>query len=126
MHESGDGSEYIEFESKGCQAVITEHRLMAYPEFVIRTQFNFHDVDPKSFAVVPLGVGKMKALYGNQTSVQFHTRNYLETMTSSDTRHTNPTPSSTYEFTTDGDFAPRFARAMRRAAIMCSATPSSF
>jgi hypothetical protein len=124
--ESGDGSEYIEFESKGCQAVITEHRVMAKPEFVIRTEFSLADIDPNDFSLVKLGTGKFKALFGNQTSVKFHTRNYVEKMRNSDTRDTTPTPTSSYEFTTDGDFAPRFARAMKRAAELCGAKLSSF
>jgi hypothetical protein len=124
--ESGDGSEYIEFESKGCQAVITEHRLMATPEFVIRTEFNLADIDPNDFSVLKLGTGKLKELFGNQTSVSFHTRNYVKKMLNSDSRDPSRTPISSYQFTTDGDFAPRFARAMKRAAELCGARPSSF
>jgi hypothetical protein len=124
--ESGDGSEYIEFESKECRVAITEHRVMAQPEFVIRTEFTLADIDPNDFSLVKLGTGKFKDLFGNQTSVNFHTRNYVEKMRISDTRDANPTPTSFYEFTTNGDFAPRFARAMKRAAELCGAKPSSF
>jgi hypothetical protein len=124
--ESGDGSEYIEFESKGCQAVITEHRVTATPEFVIRMEFSLGDIDPSDFSVLKLGTGKLKGLFGNQTSVAFHTRNYAKKMRVSDTRDATPTPASEYQFTTDGDFAPRFAHAMKRAAELCGAKPASF
>jgi hypothetical protein len=124
--ESGDGSEYIEFDSKGCHAVITEHRLMANPEFIIRTEFNLADIDPNDFSVLKLGTGKLKELFGNQTSVAFHTRNYVKKMRNSDSRDPSQTPTSSYQFTTDGDFAPRFARALKRAAELCGAKPSSF
>jgi hypothetical protein len=126
LQESGDGSEYITFESQGCRAVITEHRLMAKPEFVIRTAFDFSDLDPNGFSVVNLGTGKLKALFGDQSNVQFHTRNYAEKMLNSDTRDPNQTPTSSYEFTTNSEFANRFARAMKRAAVLCGAKTSSF
>ncbi len=126
LQESGDGSEYITFESQGCRAVITEHRLMAKPEFVIRTAFDLSDLDPNDFSVVNLGAGKLKALFGDQSNVQFHTRNYAKKMLNCDTRDPNQTTTSSYEFTTNSEFANRFARAMKRAAVLCGAKTSSF
>jgi hypothetical protein len=126
LRESGDGSEYIEFESKGCRAVITEHRLMAKPEFVIRNAFDFSVLDPNDISVINLATGKLKGLMAGLSSVQIHTRNYAEKMLNSDTRDPNQTPTSTYEFTTNSEFAPRFARAMKRAAVLCGAKAASF
>ena len=126
LQESGDGSEYITFESQGCRAVITEHRLMAKPEFVIRTTFDLSDLDPNDISVVNLATGNLKGLMAGLSSVQIHTRNYAEKMLNSDTRNTNQTPTSSYEFTTNSEFAPRFARAMKRAAVLCGAKASSF
>lgn len=110
--------EYIEFESKGCRAVITEHRLMAKPEFVIRTAFDLSDLDPNDVSVVKVFVG--------DSSVSFHTRNYTDKILVSDTRDPNPTPASDHQFTTNNDFAARFAKAIRRAAVLCGARVSSF
>jgi hypothetical protein len=124
--ESGDGSEYITFESQGCRAVITEHRMMAKPEFIIRTAFDLSDLDPNDVSVVNLATGNLKGLFAGQSSVRVHTRNYTEKMLNSDTRNTDQTPTSWYEFTTNSDFANRFAKAIKRAAVLCGAKASSF
>jgi hypothetical protein len=121
IEESGDGSEYIEFESHGCQAKITEHRVHANPQFLIWTEFNFGDLDPTDFSLVDLG-----KTFPNVTSVKFHTLNYVAKMKNSDSRNTTPTPTAWYEFDTDSSFAPRFARAMKNAAKLCGARRPSF
>lgn len=118
IHESGDGMEYIEFESQGCRAVITEHRTMAKPEFVIRTAFDLSDLDPNDISVVKVFVG--------HSAVALHTRNYTDKIQSSDSRDADQTPISSYQFTTNSDFAARFARAIKRAALLCGARNSSF
>lgn len=126
VQESGDGREYITFENQDCRAVITEHRLMAKPEFVIRTAFDLSDLDPNDISVVNLATGKSRGLFADQSSVRIHTRNYAEKMLNSDSRSTGQTPTSSYEFTTNSDFATRFARAMKRAASLCGAKTASF
>ena len=118
IHESGDGSEYIEFDNQGCRAVITEHRELAKPEFVVRTSFNLSDLDPTDISVINV--------FDGHSAVAMHTRNYTDKIQSSDSRHAAQTPTSSYQFTTNSDFAARFARAIKRASLLCGARNPSF
>lgn len=121
VEESGDGDEHIEFDGEGCHAVITEYRAKARRGFYIRTSFSLSDLDPNGIVVTDI-----EDVAPGKSGVQFHTRNYVRKILSSDADHPDDYAMSYYAFNTTSEFAPRFARALKRAAELCGAKPSSY
>lgn len=119
--ESGDGDEHIEFDGEGCHAVITEYRVRTRRGFYIRTAFNLADLDPNAIVVTVIG-----DVDPGKSGVQVHTRNYVKKMLASDADDPEDVAVSSYEFNTTSEFAPRFAKALKRAAELCGAKPSSY
>jgi hypothetical protein len=139
--ESGDGNDHITFESKGCGVVITETRLKADPGWWLKESFSLADIDPDDIQVEELakgelGKGQLKKFFEGLSAVRFHTTNYRKSIISS-TRGPfvpggalldKPSEISTsdYSFTTNDSFAPRFTKALKRAAELCGGKRSSF
>jgi len=137
--ESGDGNTHITFESDtkySCAVTITETRVKAGPDFWIKESFSLADIDPDDIQVEKLGQGEFKKLFQGQSSVRFHTTNYRKTITFSSkgpfypggTALDKPEEILTSDYTvfTNDWFAPRFAKAFRRAVELCGGKRSSF
>jgi hypothetical protein len=137
--ESSDGNTHITFESNGsndCAVTITETRVKAGPDFWIKESFSLADIDPDDIQVEKLGQGGTKNLFQGQSSVRFHTTNYRKTIMYSSSgpfspggaASAKPLAISTADYTlfTNDWFAPRFARALKRAAGLCGGKASSF
>ena len=126
--ESGDGNDHYTFESQGnssCSVVITEMRALAGPSFWIKESFSLRDIDPADIQVEDLGKGVLGDQLKGQSSVTFHATNYAKAILSTGSDgYANP--ASNYILITNGWFAPRFAKALKRAAELCGAKPSSF
>jgi hypothetical protein len=140
--ESGDGNDHITFESKGsdgCDVTITETRAKAGPDFWIKISFSLADIDSGDIQVENLAEGMeggLKKFFEGQFGVSFHTSNYRKTVvhsTKGPFYSGGPTldkpletPASDYTFFTNEWFAPRFAKAFKRAAELCGGKRSSF
>lgn len=127
--ESGDGNTHITFESvgaQGCAVIITETRVKAGPQFWIRESFSLGDIDPADIQVEKLGTGQFKKLMEGQSSVRFHTTNYREKIVHTSNSSSEGIPTSDYILLTNDWFAPRFAKALKRAAELCGGKPSSY
>jgi hypothetical protein len=137
--ESADGFSHHTFESSGkngCDVVITETRGLAGPNFWIKESFSLGDIDPVDIRVQKLGTSSWEKAAGiNQNSaVSFHATNYREKIfgtSNSDTEWTHQqfprgVPLRNYIFFTSDEFAPRFAKAFKNAAVLCGGKPSSF
>jgi hypothetical protein len=66
-----------------------------------------------------------KALAG-QYAVRFHTTNYRKRIMSTSNTNTDPISANDYTVYTNEWFAPRIAKALRRASELCGARRSSF
>jgi hypothetical protein len=126
--ESSDGNTHITFESddKTCAATITETRVKAGPEFWIRMSFSLADIDPADIQVEDLAKGELKKSFEGQSSVRFHTTNYRDRIIHTSNNFSKAIPASDYVVFTNDWFAPRFARAFKRAVVLCGGKPSSF
>jgi hypothetical protein len=127
--ESGGETTHIEFSSKaghGCDVVIHELRDKAGPGFWIDESFSLADIDPKDITVENLGAG-IGAKYGlHDFAVRFHTRNFAKTITHTSSEMSDSISHDDYILDTNEWFAPRFAKALARAATLCGARNSSF
>lgn len=128
--ESADGSNHHEFETNGgddsCSVTIIETRVKAGPDFWIRESFSLADIDPADIQVEKLGEGQFKKLFAGQSSVRFHTRNYAKKIINTSNSRSEGVAMSDYSFFTNDWFAPRFAKALKRAVQLCGGKPSSF
>lgn len=127
--ESGDGNNHHTFESvnmTGCSVIITETRLNAGTNFWIKEAFSLSDIDPKDIYVEDLGKGQFKETFEGLSSVTFHTTNYVKKIFHTSYNDSEAVRSAEYIFFTNVGFAPRFAKALERAAELCGGKPSSF
>jgi hypothetical protein len=125
--ESGNGRRHITFESgnrDGCDVVITETRTNASPGFWIKESFSLADIDPDDVQLDDLGKGQVVNFPG-EVAVRFHTRNYVKKIIDSSNDGLE-IPISDYTVFTNDWFAPRFAKAFRRAVKLCGGKRSSF
>jgi len=128
-NESGDGNTHITFESKGrdsCAVIITEIRVKVGPDFWIKESFSLADIDPADIQVEKLGQGEFKKLFQGQSSVRFHTVNYSKKIIHTSNSLSQEIPTSDYILFTNDWFAPRFAKALKRAAELWGGKPSSY
>ena len=127
------------FEAKGengCSVDITETRVQAGPDWWNKQSFSLADIDPADIQVEELGKGDSTKLLAAQSAVSFHTTNYRKTIIASTRGPFFPggktlaepieTPTSDYILLTNDWFAPRFAKAFKRAIELCGGKPSSF
>jgi hypothetical protein len=127
--ESGDGHNHHEFENKdgdSCYVIITETRGAAGPDFWLRYSFSLADIDPTDIRVERLGEGQFKTLLAGMSAVAFHTRNYAKKINSTSNSSSSPIPIAEYSLHTNDYFAPRFAKAFKRAVELCGGKRSSF
>jgi hypothetical protein len=125
--ESGDGNTHTTFASEGgCNVAITETRALASPGFWIRVSFSLTDIDPTDIRVQNLGQGEFKELFEGQSAVRFHTTNYRKKIIHTSNNPLEPIPTADYTVFTNDWFAPRFAKAFKRAVELCGGQPSSF
>jgi hypothetical protein len=128
--ESADGNDHITFESDGCSATITETRRKAGPKFWVKESFSLTDIDPDDIQVENLATGGFTKLFAGQASIHFHTTNYGKKIigTSDETLSAFPhgVAESSYSFTTNDSFAPRFAKALKHAVELCGGKRSAF
>ncbi len=127
--ESSDGNTHITFESSGgngCAVTVTETRARAGPDFWIRISFSLADIDPADIQVENLAKGQFKKLLEGQSAVRFHTTNYREKIIHTSNSFSKEIPTSDYTVNTNDWFAPRFAKALKRAAELCGGKPSTF
>ena len=126
--ESGDGFYHHSFESEenSCAVTITETRTRAGPGFWIRVSFSLADIDPEDIRVEDLGKGAFKQANAGQYAVLFHTTNYTEKIIETSSDSNRSFPGSDYTVFTNDWFAPKFARALRRAVELCGGKRSSF
>jgi hypothetical protein len=127
--ESHDGNNHHTFESKSnssCSVVITETRNKAGLDFWIKESFSLADIDPSDILVDDLGKGPYTQMFQGLSSVVFHTTNYRKKILHTSNSTAEAIPTSDYTFFTNVGFAPRFAKALKRAAELCGAKPSSF
>jgi hypothetical protein len=127
--ESGDGHNHHEFENKdgdSCYVSITETRSAAGPDFWLRYSFSLADIDPTDIRVERLGEGQLKTLLAGMSAVTFHTRNYAKKIDHTSNSNSSPFPIAEYSVHTNDYFAPRFAKAFKRAVELCGGKKSSF
>ena len=127
--ESGDGHSHHEFENKdgdSCYVSITETRSAAGPDFWLRESFSLADIDPTDIRVERLGEGQLKTLLEGMSAVTFHTRNYAKKITHTSNSSSSTIPIAEYSLHTNDYFAPRFAKAFKRAVELCGGKRSSF
>jgi hypothetical protein len=123
--ESGDGNNHHTFEGNAtapCSVTITETRVLAGPDFWIKMAFSLSDLDPEDIQVTNLGQGK----YGGTAAVGFHTRNYAQSITHTSSQYPQPIKASEYLVFTNDEFAPKFARALKHAVVLCGGRRSSY
>jgi hypothetical protein len=128
--ESLGGTVHHTFESKGnsgCSVVITETRPEAGPDFWIKVSFSLSDIDPSDIIYVQ-DLPEIEGVNKGLSSVTFHTTNYSKKIFVTSNSHLRSEPVATYDYLylTNTWFAPRFAKALKRAAELCGAKPSSF
>jgi hypothetical protein len=119
---STDGNTHTTFKSKdrdSCTVTIRETRLKAGPDFWIRISFSLADIDPADIHVE-------NRLLPGQSSVTFHTTNFRKTIMQTQNGSSQEFPTSYYIVFTNDWFAPRFAKALKRAVGLCGGKPSSF
>jgi hypothetical protein len=127
--QSGDGNHHHTFESTGissCSVVITETRSKAGPDFWIKESFSLADIDPDDIQVEDLAKGEFKQTFEGLSAVRFHTTNFSRKILHTSNTNSEANPTTDYIFFTNEWFAPRFAKALKRAAELCGAQPSSF
>jgi len=138
--ESADGFEHHTFERSGkggCDVVITETRGPAGPTFWIKESFSLGDIDPADILVEKPGASSREKAAGinqNISAVSFHTTNYRQKIfatSNSDSEWLHQQfprgiPMKDYTFFTNDRFAPKFAKALKRAAELCGGKASSF
>jgi len=140
--ESGTGKSpfsHYTFESEGengCSVAITETRSEAGPDWWSKTSFSLSDIDPGDIQVEELDKGDTTKLLAGLSAVSFHTTNYRKTIIASTKGPLFPggptlaepmeTPTSDDSVTTNDWFAPRFAKAFKRAVELCGGKRSSF
>jgi Trypsin-like peptidase domain len=120
----------------GCSVAITETRVQAGPDWYDKRSFSLADIDPGDVHVENLGEGDMTKVLAGQSAVSFHTTNFRKTIIDSTRGPFFPggqalakpteTPTSDSSVTTNDWFAPRFAKAFRRAVELCGGKRSSF
>jgi hypothetical protein len=126
------------FENKGgnsCSVEIVETRVEAGPDWWDKESFSLSDVDPGDIQVEKLGSAITPRLVG-ETSVSFHTTNYRKVIIDSSRGPFYPggkplpqpaeTPTARYSVITNDSFAPRFAKAFKRAVELCGGKRSAF
>jgi hypothetical protein len=119
--------EHYGFRSEGeCKATITEERLIdgktkEFPPITL----SLKDIDPTDIQVEDMGKGSLGKGFEGQSGVNFHTRNYQKTI-----QVQNPDfPGSRVAdvtLLTNSWFAPKFAKALKRAVELCGGKSSSF
>jgi hypothetical protein len=127
--ESADGNNHYEVENKegdSCPVKIIETRAKAGPDFWIKESFSLADIDPADIQVENLGEGQFKKAFAGQFSVRFHTRNYTKKIIHTSNSLSDPILTSDYTLFTNESFAPRFAKAFKRAVELCGGKRSSF
>lgn len=127
--ESGDGNNHITFETSGkdgCAVVITETRAKASHGFWIKESFSLADIDPSDVQVHDLSQGPYGKPFAGKYAVRFHTTNYRKKISSTAWDYSDPILTSDYTVFTNESFAPRFAKAFRRAVTLCGGKPSSY
>jgi hypothetical protein len=127
--ESGDGINHYEFGNKdgdSCYVTITETRSNASPGFWLSNSFSLADIDPADIQVEKLGEGQFKNSLAGKFAVAFHTRNYAKKITHNSNSSSSTIQISRYVLFTNDWFAPRFAKALKRAIQLCGGNRSSF
>lgn len=127
--ESGDGNNHITFETSGkdgCAVVITETRAKASRGFWIKESFSLADIDPSDVQLDDLSKGPYGKPFAGQFAVRFHTTNYRKKISSTAWDYPNVILASDYTVFTNDSFAPRFAKAFRRAVTLCGGKASSY
>jgi hypothetical protein len=125
--ESSNGNFQYTFKSDAtapCSVIITETRFRAGPDFWIKMAFSLSDLDPEDVQVIN---GQEK--YGGtlpSAIVGFHTRNYAQSITHTSSKIPQPIKASEYLVTTSAEFAPKFARALKHAVVLCGGRRSSY
>ena len=105
---------------------ITETRAKASPGFWIRESFSLTDIDPEDIQAENLGTGASKKFFAGIYSVRFHTTNYAKKIIHTSSQLNEPIPTSDYTVLTNEWFAPKFARAFKKAVELCGGKRSSF
>ena len=127
--ESADGHNHYSFESDTavpCSVAITETRVAAGPNFWIKMAFSLSDIDPEAIRTENLAQGKFAKDYEGSFAVGFHTTNYTKRLTHTSSSVAEPIKASEYTIFTNDEFAPKFARALKRAVVLCGGHRSSF
>ena len=127
--ESGDGNNHITFETSGkdgCAVVITETRANAGRAFWIKESFSLADIDPSDVSLHDLSQGPEGKVFAGKYAVRFHTTNYRKKIGSTSSDNPDVILTSDYSVFTNESFAPRFAKAFRRAVTLCGGKPSSY
>ena len=88
--------------------------------------FSLSDIDPHDIQVTNLAEGKYGKMFVGKFTVQFHTTNYATKLIQTSSSYAEPINASEYIVFTNDWFAPKFARAFKRAVELCGGKGSSF
>jgi len=134
--ESADGMppyHHYGFRSNGgCNVTITETRLIdGETKDFGSSVFSLKDIDPGDILVEDLGAGPDMKMFQGQFAVRLHTRNYQKAIDMQGPNitelhaHPNWSRSDSVTLFTNSWFAPRFAKALKRAVELCGGNASS-
>jgi hypothetical protein len=121
--ESGNGREHFSFETDdkiACMATITEYRINA-PQYWSSMSFHLRDIDPADIQVHDVDDDKHQIF-----SIRIHTANFTEKISNTSNTREKPFLISEFYLFSNEYYTPRFVKALKHAAQLCGAKPSSF